>query len=145
MTTDTAHFTRKHPADANPEPAIAKAIADRCAAEGLACADAAALADELGVEPARIGRTADLTEVRLVRCQLGLFGWPETPEEQALPDEPARSTVEAAIQRELVRGGLPCARAWAIADEIGIPRMAVAAVCNAAGIKIIQCQLGAFG
>ncbi len=139
------HYASKHPADARPEPKLAEAIARRSSPDGLSCENAFELAAELRVDPDRIGRTADLAELRLIRCQLGLFGWPETPTEQSVPAEPMRSTIEAAIRRELVDGGLPCIRAWTIADELQIPRMAVAAVCNATDVRITRCQLGAFG
>jgi hypothetical protein len=138
------HYASKHPSTARAKPKLAAAIEHRRSAEGLTCEAAFRLAAELGVTAEEIGRTADLTEVRLIRCQLGLFGWPETPTEQTTPPEPMRTAIAAAIEDELVDGGLPCARAWAIADTHGLPRMAVAAVCNERDIRITHCQLGAF-
>jgi len=39
---------------------------------------------------------------------------------------------------------LPCAAAWDIAAQAGISKMALSAACEALGIKIKPCQLGAF-
>lgn len=39
----------------------------------LACARAFALADEFGVQPARVGRACNELGVKIVGCQLGCF------------------------------------------------------------------------
>ncbi|HKM39835.1 MAG TPA: hypothetical protein VJ036_06155 [bacterium] len=46
----------------------------KLAPEGqLACAQAFALAKQLGVKPRVIGQAADDLKIRIVSCQLGLF------------------------------------------------------------------------
>ena len=40
----------------------------------LACKDALAAAERLGVSPGRIGKLCNEQEIRIVNCQLGCFG-----------------------------------------------------------------------
>jgi hypothetical protein len=51
---------------------------------------------------------------------------------------------ERTIREALVNDRLPCKRAWEIAERLGIRKMKVSAACDAMGIKIRPCQLGAF-
>jgi len=39
---------------------------------------------------------------------------------------------------------LPCAEAFAIARDLGLPLAEVGRTCDELGIKIVQCQLGCF-
>jgi len=39
---------------------------------------------------------------------------------------------------------LPCARAFQVAEEQGVPRARVGEACNRLGVKISRCQLGCF-
>jgi hypothetical protein len=90
-----------------------------------------------------VGKTADLLNMKLVKCQLGLFGY--TPEKKIVKPK-AASTIklESAIQDSLAEGALPCAKAWEIARNFDISKMTVSAVCEQLKIKIKPCQLGAF-
>ncbi|MFZ0130945.1 MAG: hypothetical protein WAK95_00270 [Desulfobacterales bacterium] len=133
----------KHANDARPDPAIARDITARLKKEGLACAVAFDIARKLGCAPAQVGRTADLMQIRLVKCQLGLFGY--TPQKKIvdsrLPPEPA---LGEAVRSGLVDDRLPCEAAWHIAAQFGVPKMTVSSACEALGVKIKPCQLGAF-
>ncbi len=52
----------------------------------------------------------------------------------------------AAELRQRARDGrLPCATAFAIAEELGIPRIRVGQAADELGIRISDCQLGCFG
>ncbi|MFZ0611922.1 MAG: hypothetical protein WAM73_06785 [Desulfobacterales bacterium] len=136
-------FTDKHANDARPDPAIAHDITSRLKKDGLACAVAFDIARKLGCAPAQVGRTADLMKVRLVKCQLGLFGYTPLKKivEPRLPPEPA---LGEAIRSGLVNGRLPCETAWYIAAQFGVPKMAVSSACENLSVKIKPCQLGAF-
>lgn len=114
------------------------------AVEGrLACAVAHSLARELGVSPAEVGQAADEAEVRLNRCQMGLFGY--YPQKRiVVPAQTVDHHLEKAIRSALSNGRLACASAWEIAKQLGVARMEVAGACEAMGIKISACQLGAF-
>lgn len=107
----------------------------------LPCTVAFRIAGELGLEPKEVGDLADELDIKISRCQLGLFG-----QEQRMV-EPAQDVAEELTERlktSLVEGRLPCAKAWEIARELGIKRARVGRAADALGIRISQCQLGCF-
>ena len=109
----------------------------------LPCALAFKIADELNVSPAEVGKTADLLEMMLVKCQLGLFGY--SPSKKVVkPKAPENQDLERAIRDALVDGDLSCEKAWEIAHSFDVPKMTVSAVCEQLKIKVKPCQLGAF-
>jgi hypothetical protein len=124
--------------------AAIRARLEQDAPEGtLSCAAAFAVAADMGRLPAEIGKAVDLLEIRLVKCQLGLFGY--APEKKIVkPAEAVDSALEEAIRGELHAGRLACRNAWDLARRFRMPRMAVSSACEALGVKIKPCQLGAF-
>ncbi len=109
----------------------------------LSCSLAFKIADELNVSPAEVGTTADLLEVMLVKCQLGLFGY--SPSKKVVkPKAPENQNLERTIRDSLVDGDLSCAKAWEIARSFDVPKMTISAACEQLKIKIKPCQLGAF-
>lgn len=125
------------------DPAVRESL-ERNADKGeLACAVAFRLANELQKPPSAIGEAADLLAIRLVKCQMGLFGY--SPEKKIVK---AASAVDPdlaeAIRRGLENGRLPCRTAWDLAHAFKLSRMGVSSACEALGIKIKPCQLGAF-
>ncbi|MCG6878293.1 MAG: hypothetical protein LJE96_03980 [Deltaproteobacteria bacterium] len=137
------HFAQKHPSDSEPNPRIISALKQRASAEGIPCAVAFEIASDLNVTPSLVGKTADLLELRLRKCQLGLFGY-EPDKRIVKPAETVSKELEAAIGKELTAERLPCEKAWGIAKRLGIKKMAVSSACEKLGIKINACQLGAF-
>ncbi len=140
---DAGHFARKHGQDAVADPVIQEALLNRVTEGSLPCAVAFDVAKQLDVPAESVGRTADLMELRLVKCQLGLFGY--SPQKSIV--KPAASVAPAlkkAILEPLVNDRLACKSAWKIAQELGIHKMKVSAACDAMGVKIRPCQLGAF-
>ena len=136
-------FSEKHGPRAQVEPA-AKAEIEKKARNGeLACAIAFQIADTLGVSPAEVGKSLDLLEFRISKCQLGLFGY-KPAKKKVKPKMPADPQMEAAVREALVDGKLACRDAWAIARRFKVPKMSVSAACDALRIKIKHCQLGAF-
>ena len=133
----------KHKNDNQPDPAISQEIQVRLRKDALACAVAFDIARKLGCTPAEVGRTADLLHISLVKCQLGLFGYKPQKKivDSRMPQEPALGD---AIRDGLVDDRLPCKTAWRIAAQFGVPKMTVSSACEALGIKIKPCQLGAF-
>jgi hypothetical protein len=101
------------------------------------------IAAELEVSPDEIGKTVDLLDLKLNKCQLGLFGYKPHKKKVTARAPENRQMVEA-IQNALVDGRLPCRDAWAIASRFKAPKMAVSGVCESLSIKIKPCQLGAF-
>jgi len=55
-----------------------------------------------------------------------------------------RQAVEKMILDSAVDKRLPCGLAKDIAENLGVPMLAVGQVANALGIRISQCQLGCF-
>jgi hypothetical protein len=144
---DAGHYAAKHPQGTALNDAIAKAVAKKASKEGqnmtLTCAAAHAIAEELGVAPSEVGRSLDLMEVRLTKCQLGLFGY--APQKKIVtPAESVAADLEAAITAAAANGRLTCEGAWQLAADQGIKRMEASAACEALGIKVKPCQLGAF-
>lgn len=136
-------YSRKHPAGSTPEPAIAAALAEVAGDGRIGCAVAHDLAAELAVSPADIGRTVDLLDYRIVKCQMGLFGY--TPAKKIVT--PA-TTVSDELRDQLlgaaVGGKIPCADCWRIAQALAMQKITVAAACEKLGLKVSPCQLGAF-
>ena len=94
----------------------------------LPCALAFNIADELNVSAAEVGKTADLLEIMLAKCQLGLFGY--SPEKKIVkPQTPENQNLESTIRDSLVDGKLSCERAWEISRSFDVPKMTVSAAC----------------
>lgn len=109
----------------------------------LPCASAFKIARRLEVSPQQVREMADELDVKISRCQLGLFGY--GPEGKPLePMQEVEGELEARIRGRLVEGTLPCAAAWNIASELTMKRIDVANAAESLGIRITQCQLGCF-
>ncbi len=93
-----------------------------------------------------VGINADLLEIRITRCQLGLFGYDNKPYHgkdiqaaDSVPDEMKRALEEASENGEVT-----CEALWKIADRLGEKRKSAASACDTLKLKIRVCQLGAF-
>ena len=67
-------FAEKYGPNAKPDSLIEDKILRCIKNSELACAVAFEIAEELQVSPDAVGMTADLLNVKLVKCKLGLFG-----------------------------------------------------------------------
>lgn len=138
-----AKYGAKHPPGTKPDPAIAAALEEVVEEQQVSCAVAHDLAEGLSVPPAKIGMALDLLEYRIVKCQMGIFGY--GPAKKIL--KPAPSVPDELHDRLLKaapKGHASCASCWRIADITGLQKIQVAAACEALGLKIKPCQLGAF-
>lgn len=122
---------------------IANQVRERAQEGELSCAAAFRIAENLEVNPLEVGQAADELEVRLNRCQLGLFGY-DGEERIVHPAESVSPELELAIREGLVVGRLPCAVAWALATRFDVRKLDVANAAEKLDIRIGQCQLGAF-
>jgi len=109
----------------------------------IKCIQAFHVVAELLVSPLEVGRAADLRELRITHCQLGLFGYGDK-KKVVLPAAEIRSDLEGLVRNALEDGRLSCAEAWKIAEICRVPKMEVSALCERLQIKIGSCQLGAF-
>ncbi len=122
---------------------IEKVLLERAKNGELPCVTAHEAARTLGVPPAVVGQYADRLRLRLVKCQLGLYGY--SPGKKIVtPAESVSPELENALRAGLENGRLPCKTAWEIAKQFNLPKMQVSAACDRLGIKIKPCQLGAF-
>jgi hypothetical protein len=80
-------FAEKHESNAQLNEEIKDQIISRTKNNELSCAVAHKIAADLKVSPAEVGKTADLLEMVLVKCQLGLFGY--APEKKIVKPEAA--------------------------------------------------------
>jgi len=140
---DRGHYAGKHSPDRRPDPEIARRVEEKARGGAISCAAAHGLARSMGVAPSEIGFTADALEIRLVKCQLGLYGY--APRKRIVePAEHVPPALERAIRSQLTEGRLRCEDAWAVARRFKVAKMRVASACETLNIKIISCQLGAF-
>jgi hypothetical protein len=109
----------------------------------ITCAAAHRAAAELNLSPADIGIQMDLMELRLVRCQLGLFGHgPDAgpaDKDIEVPDD-----VKARLINTAKQDRISCKDCWDIAAEFKISRPDMGAICEQLTLRIKPCQLGAF-
>jgi hypothetical protein len=136
-------FADKHEGSTKLDPSIKEAVLKRSKEGDLPCTIAFEIVKELGVEAAEVGKTVDLLNFRLVKCQLGLFGY--IPEKKILkPQSTDNQDLKDAILNAQIDGRLPCKNAWEIASEFEISKMMISNIAEAMKIKIKPCQLGAF-
>jgi len=113
----------------------------------LHCAAAWQIAARAGVERMAVGEAADVLEVRIDRCQLGLFGYGEKRLGQHKIVKPAESVqpeIASALQKTARDGAITCVQAFEIAERLNQPAMVVSAHVEALGLRILHCQLGCF-
>jgi hypothetical protein len=136
-------FAEKHGPDAQPDKVIKNEILKRTHKNEIPCAVAFEIAKALKVSPDTVGMTADLINCRLVKCQLGLFGY--HPKKKIVsPQHTITEDLKNAIYEALVQGRLSCKSAWDISTRFNVHKMKISGACEAMGIKINVCQLGAF-
>jgi hypothetical protein len=140
---DKGHFAKKHSPDRKVNPSIADAVKDRAPDGEIPCAVAFEIAETQKVAPEEVGFTIDSLEVKVIKCQLGLFGY-GSKKKLAKPSKTVPPGVKEAIQQSLVQDRLPCKAAWDIAARLGLRKLDVSSACEASGIKISSCQLGTF-
>jgi hypothetical protein len=143
---DAGKYALKHPQGTRPNEQIAKAIRERSPGGELACAVAEKIAKDLRVGISEVGVTADLLEMKIKECQLGLFGWGNKPDhgKEIRVANSVSAEMKSALEKATENGAVTCAPAWAIAGRLGTERKVVSAACETLGLKIRACQLGAF-
>lgn len=141
---DEGHYAEKHGAHAQLDQAIPEAIRKRSTGGKLSCVAAFRIAEEMGIKPSKVGKALDFLEMKIIKCQLGLFGHEKNKHLIVKPAETVPPDLEKALRAGLVNGRLPCATAWDIAKRFNLPKMSVTAACERLNLRIAQCQLGAF-
>jgi hypothetical protein len=139
-------YRGKHPEDTSEDSRVAETIKKAAKDTRISCKEANRLAIELGVTMEEIGLNADLLEIKVELCQLGLFGYGRTKGTHHVlkPPQQVAPNIEKEIQSALKAGRLHCLDAWNIAQTQGISKKEVCEAADAMGIKTTACQLGVF-
>ncbi len=140
---DAGHYKKKHPEGMQMNPTLAEQLKARAKDGRINCAVAHHIAKEFGVTPEEVGATADLLELRINQCQLGLFGHGHQ-KRLVFPAKEVSDELRQAIEAVLDDDGLACDAAWRIAEQFTITRVEVSSACETLNIRIKACQLGAF-
>ena len=136
-------FSTKHGPDEKPDPSVKNEILEQTKNKKIPCAAAFEIAAVLQVSPMTVGKTADLMNFKLIKCQLGLFGY--QPQKKIVkPQDSIKEDIKNAVSRALGQGRLSCKDAWDIASRLNVSKMTVSSACETMGVKIKNCQLGAF-
>jgi hypothetical protein len=136
-------FTEKHGPHAKPDSLIQAEIIKHAKNNELPCAVAFEIAKDLKMAADLVGMTVDLMNFRLIKCQLGLFGY-HSQKKMIMPNTRIDSDLKDAVFKALINDQLPCKSAWEIAARFNIRKMAVGGFCEALKVKIKPCQIGAF-
>jgi len=142
-TLSKGHFAAKHPPGTEVSTDLQQAVGKNLVDGGISCHNAHGIAETLKVAPHEVGVAIDLAEGRILKCQLGLFGYGKGQKmvkaaKSIMP--PLRNAIETALENDQ----LSCSAAWRIAEEQATPRLSVANACEMLGVQIKPCQLGAF-
>ncbi len=136
-------FSTKHGPDAKADPTVKENVIKYASQGELPCAVAFKIAAKLGATPSEVGKTVDLLNLKLSKCQLGLFGY-KPDKKKVKPRAPESRQLEETIRNSLIDGKLACSDAWKIANRFNVSKMSVSSACESLDIKIKPCQLGAF-
>ena len=139
-------YALKHQPGIRPNELIAKAIREKSPGGELACGMGEKISKELKVDISEVGITADLLEMKIKKCQLGLFGWGKKTNhgKDIHAADSVSVEMKSALEEVAENGVVTCAELWVIADRLGAERKVVSAACETLGLKIRACQLGAF-
>lgn len=114
----------------------------------LPCASAFAVASRRDLTPLEVGQAADVLDIHLTGCQLGLFGYPGHAkgwDAAGAAEMPVPEGMEKAIRDSVENdGSLSCKSAWKLAHQFHVPRIQVGYLADRLKITIRRCQLGAF-
>ena len=136
-------FADKHGPDIKPDSSIKAAILKHTENAKLPCDVAFEIAKDLGISTDLVGINADLLNIKLIKCQMGLFGY--RPRKNIVkPQTRVNPDLKDAVLDASIDGKLPCITTWEIASRLNISKLAVSGACEALNIKIKPCQLGAF-
>ncbi|MGB5218580.1 MAG: hypothetical protein WBN66_09815 [Smithella sp.] len=140
---DKGKYFKKHPDGTPVDEDLKKEILEQVKNNSISCKKAEEIAEEMGFSLEETGRTIDILNINITKCQLGLFGYGET-KKIVQPAKDIPSELKENISAAMQDGKISCVVAWEIAKKLDIPRIKVCAACEALDIKVKPCQLGAF-
>ncbi len=141
-----AHYALKH-TEQSISPEIADALGKKAVEGRISCAAVHAIARSFHMSPWEVGVQADLIELRLTLCILGLFGHEhENQGNRKNLDCQVHlsSKLEEALLKQAKDNKISCIECWEIARQLKLKPSHVSSACEKMGIKIKPCQIGAF-
>ena len=141
---DAGHYKAKHPEGLKMHSGAAERIQQQSSEGRITCTAAHKIVAEVGISPGEIGKTIDLMELRITKCQLGLFGYETEKRSIVTPAEAVAKKVKARLMEGAEEGKISCLSLWQAAEDLGLSRLEISAANEALGLKICCCQLGAF-
>ncbi|MBF0235067.1 MAG: hypothetical protein HQK65_18835 [Desulfamplus sp.] len=139
---DAGHYSMKHP-EKKLDRIIASHIEKFEENGRIACSYVHAVSKQLGIPPKEVGVQVDLMELRINECVLGLFGYEPNGKGFNLNTNISPELKEA-IEKIAPDGRTTCIACWDIAHRLKMKRLDVGSACEKLGVKIKQCQIGAF-
>lgn len=141
---DAGNYARKRSTDADFRPEIADCIRNKSKSGRISCSGAHGIAGELGSKPGEIGKAIDLMEIKVIQCQLGLFGYAGEQRNVVSPAGHVPDDLKRRILTDVKNHRISCESLWNIAQERGISKFDMTAACETMKQKICCCQLGTF-
>lgn len=139
---DRGNYAGKHP-QREIDPVVVEKLEKLKDKNQITCAAAHRVASDLNISPKEVGVQVDLMELRLVQCQLGLFGHTpgsgQSDKEIRVPDD-----LKLRLEKATKEGRISCKACWDIAKEFKMSRMDIGSVCKKIDLRIKPCQLGTF-
>lgn len=139
---DRGNYAKKHPG-VQLDKTLAGPIMQASSNGKLACASAHRLAKTKNCSPEYIGTQADLLELGIVQCQLGLFGHAKG-KKNFNPDAHMTPQLKDRILECQSDGKIACKTCWELAKAFKISKLDMGSACEQLEIRIKPCQLGVF-
>ena len=107
----------------------------------IRCKDLLSAAGSAGITGEEARKHADNGNIKIMQCQLGLFGWEEDTD-----TTPAEITgdIKDCLHSAAADMTITCPALWKCASSCGVSRREIGAAADALGYKIRGCQLGIF-
>ena len=139
---DQGHYADKYKG-VKIDPTISKKIKALAQNNTITCSSAHRAAKDLGVSPAQIGVQADLLELRISQCQMGLFGYGKGIK-KIDPSIHLGDDLWASLEKAGKDKRISCALCWEMAARFKMKKLDMGSACEKLDLKIKPCQLGAF-
>ena len=140
---DNGKYSKKHPAGTVVDASLKKEITKQARDNEISCLAAEEIARRGVARMEQIGVAADMLNVRITKCQLGLFGFGDQ-KKRVDAAQVVSAELEKSIREEMTGQWLSCKDVWDLAQRLNLSRMDISAACEYLKIKIKPCQLGAF-
>lgn len=135
---------KKIPDDFSPDESIRKRFIQHVSSGKLACAEAFRLAREFNLPESEIGHYANLCDVHLEKCQIGLFGYGPCKKRLVEKQDHVDPDLVSAVKEKTTDGIIFCAAVFSISELLNIGKIDVGSACETLGIKVKKCRFGAF-